>query len=157
MSNDGKEELHSFCQNIKRERGESYFERYRNGSSPWFSEMKMNCRAFMSINCMRAGHSSLKACLNRFNIVSTADCECGDGLQTEDHIFWDSKLYEEHRATMVAILPENSKKEYPKLVTELVNIERKKELFKASGTSKTKFLNLFQKGKEVNVQNTVYS
>jgi hypothetical protein len=32
---------------------------------------------------MRAGHSSLKASLNRFNIVSTAECECGDGLQTE--------------------------------------------------------------------------
>jgi hypothetical protein len=33
----GKEELHTFCQNTKWDRGESYFERYyRNGSSPWF-------------------------------------------------------------------------------------------------------------------------
>jgi hypothetical protein len=32
----GKEELHSFCQNTKRQRGESYLEKYyRNSSSPW--------------------------------------------------------------------------------------------------------------------------
>jgi hypothetical protein len=54
----GKEELHSFCQNTKRDRY------YRNGSSPWFREIKMNRRAFVSINRMRAGHTSLKASLN---------------------------------------------------------------------------------------------
>jgi hypothetical protein len=33
----GKEELHSFRQNIKRDRGERYFESYyRNGSFPWY-------------------------------------------------------------------------------------------------------------------------
>jgi hypothetical protein len=33
----GKEELHNFCKNTQRGRGESLFERYyRNGSSPWF-------------------------------------------------------------------------------------------------------------------------
>jgi hypothetical protein len=37
----GKEELYSFFQNIKRDKGENYFERYyRNGSSPWFREIK---------------------------------------------------------------------------------------------------------------------
>jgi hypothetical protein len=37
----GKEELHNFCENTKRNRGESYFERLcRNGSSPWFREKK---------------------------------------------------------------------------------------------------------------------
>jgi hypothetical protein len=57
--------------------------------------------------------------------VSTAECECGDGLQTEDHIIWDCKLYEEQRATMVAILSENRKKEYPQSVTELLRLEEK--------------------------------
>jgi hypothetical protein len=57
-----KEKPHSFCQYTKRDRGESYFESYyRNGSSPWFREVKMNRRVFVSINRMRAGHSSLKA------------------------------------------------------------------------------------------------
>jgi hypothetical protein len=58
----GKEELHSFCQNTKIDRGESYFERYyRNGSSSWFHEIKMNRHAFASINHMGVGNSSLKA------------------------------------------------------------------------------------------------
>jgi hypothetical protein len=89
----GKEELHSLCQNTKRDRGESYFERYyRNGLPPWFPEIKMNHHAFMLINCMRAGHSSLKEGLSRFNVVSTAEFECCDRLQMAEHIIWDCKL-----------------------------------------------------------------
>jgi hypothetical protein len=42
--------------------GDSY---YRNDWSPWFREVKMNRRAFVSINRMTAGHTSLKASLNR--------------------------------------------------------------------------------------------
>jgi hypothetical protein len=75
---------------------------------------------------MRAGHTSLKASLNRLNIVSTAECECGDGLQKEEQIFRDCKLYEEQRATTMAILSENRKKEYPKSVTELLRLEEKR-------------------------------
>jgi hypothetical protein len=125
----GKEKLHNFCQNTKRDREENYFERYyRNGSSPWFREIKMSLRVFVSINRMRAGHTTLKASLNRFNIVSTAGCECGDGLQAGEHIFWYCKPYEDQRATMMDILSENSKKEYPKSVTELLRLEEKRFL-----------------------------
>jgi hypothetical protein len=76
---------------------------------------------------MRAGHSSLKASLNRFSIVSTAKCECCDGLQTEEHIFWDCKLCEDQRAKMMDILSENSKKKKKclKSVTELSRLEEK--------------------------------
>jgi hypothetical protein len=76
---------------------------------------------------MRAGHSSLEASLSRFNIVSTAECECCDGLQTEE-------LYEDQRATVMDILSENRKKEYPKSVTELLRLGEK-DLCKASVTS----------------------
>jgi hypothetical protein len=82
----GKEELHSFSQNTKWNTGENY---YRNGLFPLFREIKLNHHAFVSINHMRAGHTSLKASLNRFNIVSWSECEGGDGLQMEEHIFWD--------------------------------------------------------------------
>jgi hypothetical protein len=88
----------------------------------------------MSINRMRVGHTSLKASLNRFNSVSTAECECGDGLQTEDHIFWDCKLYEEQRATMVAILSENRKKRIPKVSYRALKVGGNKDLCKASLT-----------------------
>jgi hypothetical protein len=125
----GKDELHTFCQNTKRDRGERCFERYdKNGSAPWFCEIKMNRRVFVSINRMRAGHSSLKASLSRFNLVSTAECYCGDGLQTEIHIFWDCKLYEDQRATVMGTVSENSKKEYPKSVTELLRLQKNKSV-----------------------------
>jgi hypothetical protein len=75
---------------------------------------------------MRTGHSSLKARLSRFHIMSTAECECGDGLQTEEHTFWDCKRYEAQRATMMDILSENTKKECPKSVTELLRLEEKR-------------------------------
>jgi hypothetical protein len=77
---------------------------------------------------MKAGHTSLKATLNRFNIVSMAECECGDGLQTEEYILWDCKWYEEQLATMRDILSENRKKEYPKSVTELLRLEEERFL-----------------------------
>jgi hypothetical protein len=70
----------------------------------------INVIVSININHKTAGHSGLKASLNRFNIVSTAECECGDGLQMEDHIFWGCKLYEEQRATMIDILSKNNKK-----------------------------------------------
>jgi hypothetical protein len=67
----------------------------------------------------------------QINIVSMAECECGHGLKMEEHIFWDCKWYKDQRETMIAILSENSKKEYPESVTELL----KKDLCKASVTS----------------------
>jgi hypothetical protein len=54
-----------------------------------------------------------------------AECECGDGLQTVEHIFQDSELYEDQRATMMDTWFENSKKEYPKSVAELLRLEKK--------------------------------
>jgi hypothetical protein len=41
--------------------------RVLNLATKW--EIKMNRRAFVSINRMRAGHFSLKASLSRFNVV----------------------------------------------------------------------------------------
>jgi hypothetical protein len=120
-------ELHNFCQNTKGGRAESYFERYyRNVSSPWFHEIKMKYHVFVSINCMRAGCSILKERLSRFNIVSTAGCDCSDRLLTGKHIFWDCKLYEDQRATIMDILSEESKKEYSKSVTRLLRLRGKK-------------------------------
>jgi hypothetical protein len=49
-------------------------------------------------------------------------------MQTEEHIFWDCKLYEDQRLTMTDILTENSKKEYPQSVTELLRLEEKRSV-----------------------------
>jgi hypothetical protein len=68
---------------------------------------------------MIAGHSNLKASLTRFNTLSTAEYECGDGLHAEEHIFWVCKVYEGQRATMMAILSEQQKR----TVAELLELE----------------------------------
>ncbi|PNF24159.1 hypothetical protein B7P43_G00584 [Cryptotermes secundus] len=47
----------------------------------------MNSHAFMSINHMRAGYSCLTASLSRYDIVPRAECECGNGLQKEEHVY----------------------------------------------------------------------
>jgi L-rhamnose mutarotase len=52
--------------------------------------------------------------------------ECGDGLHTEEQIFWDCKRYEDKRETMDDIHSENSKKKYQKSVTELLRLEEKR-------------------------------
>jgi hypothetical protein len=75
---------------------------------------------------MRAGHTSLIASLNRFNFVSTAECECGDGLQTEEHIFCHCKLYENQRATMMDILCEKEQKRIPKVSYKALKARGKK-------------------------------
>jgi hypothetical protein len=72
-----------------------------------------------------------------------AECKCGDGLQTEKHIFWNCKWYEDQQATVMDILSETSKKGYPKSVTELLRLEEK-DLCKTSVTSSTAFLYLFK-------------
>jgi hypothetical protein len=68
----------------------------------------MNHCAFVSINRMRAGHSSIKVSLSRFNTVSTVEWKRGDGLQTEEQMFWGCKLYAHQNATMMDILSENT-------------------------------------------------
>jgi hypothetical protein len=44
----------------------------------------------------------------------------------EERIFWDCKLYDDQRATMIDILSENSIKEYTKSVTELLRLQEKR-------------------------------
>jgi hypothetical protein len=59
-------------------------------------------------------------------IIQSSYGSCGDGLQTEEHIFWDCKLHEDQRARVMGIFSDNSKKEYPKSVTELLRLVGKR-------------------------------
>jgi hypothetical protein len=52
---------------------------------------------------------------------------CTDGSTSPENYGYH-KLYEDQRATMMDILSENSKKEYPKSVTELLRLEEKRFL-----------------------------
>jgi hypothetical protein len=44
-----------------------------------------------------------------------AECEYSNGLETEENVFWNSKLYKDQEATVMDALFENSKKRLPKV------------------------------------------
>jgi hypothetical protein len=62
--------------------------------------------------------------LDRYSISLANVLTLDDSLI--QHVFWDCKLYEDQGATMMGILSENSKKEYPESVTELLRLEEKR-------------------------------
>jgi hypothetical protein len=51
--------------------------------------------------------------------------ECGDRLETEEHIFWDCKLYKDQEGNNDGHLVWQQKKKYPKSVTELLRLQEK--------------------------------
>jgi hypothetical protein len=61
----------------------------------------------------------------RVGFEADLTCECGNGLMTKGHVFWNCKLYEDQRPTVVDILSEKSKRECPESVAELLRPEER--------------------------------
>ena len=53
------------------------------------------------INRIRCGHTSLNSSLLKHKIVESDMCKCGDSVDNVEHIFWDCKLYDKERKTML--------------------------------------------------------
>ena len=49
---------------------------------------------------LRTGHCRLNSYLHRFNIVDSAECECGEGKETPEHFLLVCKRYKEDRKTL---------------------------------------------------------
>jgi ribonuclease HI len=49
------------------------------------------------ITRLRTGHCHLNEYLHRFNIIETAECECGAAKETIDHFLLNCELYDEER------------------------------------------------------------
>jgi hypothetical protein len=49
------------------------------------------------ISRLRTGHCHLNEYLHRFNIIETAECECGAEKETTDHFLLNCELYDEER------------------------------------------------------------
>jgi hypothetical protein len=43
--------------------------------------------------------------------VSTAECEFSDGLQMEEHVFWDCTLYKIQTVMILGFCPRKTKKD----------------------------------------------
>jgi hypothetical protein len=68
----------------------------------------MDRDAFVSINRVGAGHPVLKQAEVDLTLYPRLS-ECGEGLQTEEHIFWNCKLYEDQRANMMVFCLKTAK------------------------------------------------
>ncbi|KAK2578805.1 hypothetical protein KPH14_012834 [Odynerus spinipes] len=83
-------------------KGKKYFEMfYRYEKKLWFTELSLSRKAITSINRIRSGHTYVKQSLKIFNIVSTDLCECGEGVESVNHIFWQCVRYEMAREEMI--------------------------------------------------------
>jgi hypothetical protein len=67
---------------------------------------------------MRARQSGPKASFGKFNIVPTAECKCGDRLQTEERVFWDLNLTRTKGQQWWIYCLRKAKKDYPELWPE---------------------------------------
>jgi hypothetical protein len=88
------------------------------------STVKMNRLAFVSINRMRAGQSSLKANLSRFNIASTDVVTGCKRRNISSAIINCTRNHGQQWWTFVW----EQQKEYPMTVTELLRLEEKKKI-----------------------------
>ena len=52
------------------------------------------------ISRLRTGHCHLNEYLHRFNIIETAECECGAERETVDHYLLNCELYDEERDSL---------------------------------------------------------
>jgi ribonuclease HI len=52
------------------------------------------------ISRLRTGHCHLNEYLHRFNIIETAECECGASKETVDHYLLNCELYDEERDSL---------------------------------------------------------
>lgn len=54
----------------------------------WFHTFSLNRKGMVSINRLRAGHTTLAECLWKHHIIDSPYCECDQVLQTANHVFW---------------------------------------------------------------------
>ena len=78
-------------------KGIEYFQYYfSNQSKPWFSNLKLDRKTIVMVNCCRK-HYQLAHSLARINIVESSQCTCGYKKQDLDHVLWQCPLYENKR------------------------------------------------------------
>ena len=65
----------------------------------------MSRKSIVSINRLRANHSSTKSSLFRKNIVSDFKCECDSvSEQSIEHIFFQCKLFDKERRNFISLI-----------------------------------------------------
>lgn len=67
---------------------------------PWFKGLGLDRKKIGVINRLMTGHTLAKAHLKRMNILEEESCECGEGVESIEHIFWFCPNYARTRYSL---------------------------------------------------------
>lgn len=89
-------------------KGNKYFNLFFNPSNrhPWFYKSPLARKAIVSLNRLRANHTSLAESLYRKDISDSPFCSCSIIEQTAEHVFWQCPNHEDTRAVLISELVE---------------------------------------------------
>ncbi|CAK9814203.1 hypothetical protein ANTPLA_LOCUS8105 [Anthophora plagiata] len=69
-----------------------------NKKTPWFTTVSsLERKSIVTLSRIRVNHYNLNESLERKNLVNSAECECGHGVQDIDHVIWQCPMNEEQR------------------------------------------------------------
>lgn len=104
------ENFYKWVKDIGKTKG-IFFSKYllTHKRKPWFHNERLNRRCIVSINRIRADHTSLAESLYKFKIVESPKCSCKEYSQSTNHIFWQCSELEKERE----ILLETIRKKIP--------------------------------------------
>ena len=75
------------------EKGRFYFNGtsdYSNlGGKPWFRNLEADCGLITFVNRVRSGHTQCREHLVRKNLISSAECNCGEPIQSVEHLIFN--------------------------------------------------------------------
>lgn len=110
------DDLHEWALERGNQKGKYFFQWFFKPSrKPWFLQRKgrekkrrnknkavsFDRKEVVSINRLRSGHTSLLESLWLHNIVDSPQCDCGMGVQSANHIFWQCPIFEIDRKTII--------------------------------------------------------
>jgi hypothetical protein len=66
----------------------------------WFERVGEERGYVCTVSRLMSGHTATRSHLNRFSIVDSPLCICGDGYETIDHLIWSCPKYESERISL---------------------------------------------------------
>lgn len=83
-------------------KGKAYFENFYNGKKKkmWFHKLNYLRYFITLINRLRTNHYNVNELLARKGIVESARCECGNEIESIEHVIWWCSRYDEAKARL---------------------------------------------------------
>ncbi|CAK9814087.1 hypothetical protein ANTPLA_LOCUS8065 [Anthophora plagiata] len=109
LTRNAEEEAWKWSRNANQEEGTykgiKYFNSRisnNNKKKPWFTAVSnLERKSIVALSRIRANHYNLNESLERKNLVNSAKCECGHGVQDIDHVICQCLVNEEQRRILV--------------------------------------------------------